>query len=46
MKQIYNQHSHFNESAYKGDVRVYKEVQIIIDYQQVTNLCKQKVCAK
>jgi len=38
MKQIYNQLSGFNELAYKQDVRVYKEAQILTDYQQISNL--------
>jgi len=38
MKQIYNQLSGFNELAYKGAVLVYKEVQILIDYQSFRSL--------
>ncbi len=38
MKQIYNQHWGFNESAYKLAVQVYKEVHIRIDYQGFISL--------
>ncbi len=38
MKQIYNQLSGFNELAYKQGVLVYKEAQILVDYQMFRNL--------
>ena len=38
MKQIYNQLSGFNELAYKEGVLVYKEAQILTDYQLINYL--------
>ena len=46
MKQIYNQISGFNELAYKEGVLVYKEAQILIDYQSFRTLYTRKVFAK
>ena len=38
MKQIYNQLNGFIELAYKQGVLVYKEAQILIDYQSFRRL--------
>ena len=38
MKQIYNQLNGFNELAYKQDVLVYKEAQILTDNQLINYL--------
>jgi len=38
MTQIYNHHNHYNESAYKQGVRVYKDILKNVDYPQVKSL--------
>ena len=37
MKQIYKQHSHFNEFAYKLGVLTYKNTQLTADIQRIMN---------